>query len=79
MKQCSACKAWNRPESVYCAECGAPLPAEREKQEPFYVKVKRICGSPVFLVAILLFMVSWRYVLLLLCIAALLCLLKKNI
>ena len=58
MKQCSACKAWNRPESVYCAECGAPLPAEREKQEPFYVKVKRICGSPVFLVAILLYTVS---------------------
>ena len=38
-----------------------------------------LCGLLCGAIIILLFMVSWRYVLLFLCIAALLCLLKKNI
>lgn len=58
MKQCAVCGAWNQPGDVYCQNCGELLPQERAAvKEPLFVRVKRACGSPVFLAAVILYSV----------------------
>ena len=58
MKQCAVCGAWNQPGDLYCQNCGELLPQERsDAKEPLFVRVKRACGSPVFLVAVVLYSV----------------------
>ena len=58
MRQCAVCGAWNQPGDVYCQNCGELMPQERSAvKEPLFVRVKRACGSPIFLVAVVLYSV----------------------
>ena len=51
MKQCTSCGAWAQPNDQFCLQCGAML---RDTTSPI-ARVKKACGSPLLLVASILF------------------------
>ena len=51
MKQCTNCGAWAQPNDQFCLQCGAPM---RDTTSPI-ARAKKICGSPLMLVATILF------------------------
>lgn len=51
MKQCTNCGAWAQPNDQFCLQCGTML---RDTTSPI-ARVKKVCGSPLLLVAAILF------------------------